>query len=514
MTKIQLISKPVLLLIGLLGLLIGLGFRFFILHTPQLRAISSDEAVVGLEAIRILHGHFRAFFWGQHYGGTLETSIVALAFAIYRPSVIALSVVPVFLDLIATLLIWRIARYFLTELEAVVGSIIFFIAPASFVWWSTKEAGFYWITIDLGLLIMLLGVRLVNRHTLLKTELVNTADFDQDPYKRFPEVFEWILIGIFIGLGWWNSPDIMYFLVPTTLWVIYKRPNSFLKIPIVLLGAIVGALPWLWANLNNGFLSLKIPSFPIANNSYLYHLEVFFSGDLPVALGLKVPYKDHWIFHGAQLGYFLVVLPVLATGLVVSYKRFNLLTLTIVIYPFILAISPFSWYVGEGRYVTFLAPFLSLLIVITLGVFGQYIVIGLGTAIIGILTGVGLLMMDAPQLSPTINNIAVPASFKPLEHLLIQKHIHYVYANYWIAYRLTFETDLKVIAAPTAIIRYKPYNKLVASSFDPAHIFLKGSPNGVLFINTMHKTGETVFTYSTGNFVIYKPVTSLGTNKT
>src|SRR3546814_17245096 len=50
----------------------------------------SDEAIVGLMARSFLEGEWRAFYWGQHYGGTLETALVALAGA----STTALKLVP------------------------------------------------------------------------------------------------------------------------------------------------------------------------------------------------------------------------------------------------------------------------------------------------------------------------------------------------------------------------------------------------------------------------------------
>ena len=45
---------------------LGLFVRVWILgRTP----INSDQAVVGLMAREILHGHLFVFYWGQHYGG-------------------------------------------------------------------------------------------------------------------------------------------------------------------------------------------------------------------------------------------------------------------------------------------------------------------------------------------------------------------------------------------------------------------------------------------------------------
>lgn len=503
-------TRLFLFIIGFFGISIGVALRLFIVYSTQLRAISSDDAVVGLEASRMLQGHFQAFFWGQPYGGTLETALVAVISAIFGSSVSVLILVPVGLDLIATFLTWRIARYFLTEFEAIVASIIFFVAPASFVLMSTKEAGFYWVTMDIGLLIVLIGIRQVRFWPS-----ISRANSDVEPAsnikpfsRRLSERFEWAFVGVLIGLGWWSSPDIMYFFAPVSLWVVLRYPKSLFKLPILLPGALLGALPWLWANLNDNFLSLKIPPSPVVHNSYLDHLYNFFNGDLPVALGLRVPYQDQWLFHGMKMGYFIVILPILVAGLIISFKRFSLLGLVVVSYPFIFAISPFSWYIGEGRYIFFLSPFLAMLIVITLGFFGEYIVTGIGIASMVLLSVIGLSIMDNPQLAPTINAVAVPASFKPLEKLLLANHIHHVFANYWIAYRLTFETNGRVVAAPTGTIRNSLYNHLVAKSADPAHVFLKGTPGASSFVAAMSRMGVPLLSYTKGAFIVYKPVVS------
>jgi hypothetical protein len=50
-----------------------------------------------------------------------------------------------------------------------------------------------------------------------------------------------------------------------------------------------------------------------------------------------------------------------------------------------------------------------------------------------------------------------------------------VLANYWIAYRITFESDEHVIASPSGFWRYKPYRDAVAADPRPARVFLEGS---------------------------------------
>ena len=62
--------------------------------------------------------------------------------------------------------------------------------PASFVWWSTKDRGFYWQILVLGLAVFLAALRLVER-----------------PERRWDAAW----MGLAAGLGLWESPQIAFF---------------------------------------------------------------------------------------------------------------------------------------------------------------------------------------------------------------------------------------------------------------------------------------------------------------
>jgi hypothetical protein len=50
-----------------------------------------------------------------------------------------------------------------------------------------------------------------------------------------------------------------------------------------------------------------------------------------------------------------------------------------------------------------------------------------------------------------------------------------VLANYWIAYRITFESSERIIASPSGFWRYRPYHDAVAADKRPGRVFLAGS---------------------------------------
>jgi hypothetical protein len=51
-----------------------------------------------------------------------------------------------------------------------------------------------------------------------------------------------------------------------------------------------------------------------------------------------------------------------------------------------------------------------------------------------------------------------------------------VRAHYAIAYRIAFESGERIVAASTGQVRYRPYQRLVAASRDPAEVFVADSP--------------------------------------
>ena len=85
----------VVALVGCIG--VALGLRVWLLGHAGL---NSDEAVVGLNALQIRHGHFSAFVWSQTYGG-VEPYVVALMFAAFGSSPFVLNATPVLLAVVA-----------------------------------------------------------------------------------------------------------------------------------------------------------------------------------------------------------------------------------------------------------------------------------------------------------------------------------------------------------------------------------------------------------------------------
>jgi hypothetical protein len=102
----------------------------------------------------------------------------------------------------------------------------------------------------------------------------------------------------------------------------------------------------------------------------------------------------------------------------------------------------------------------------------------------------------------------VPADFAPLVAMLDRLGIDRAYAHYWIAYRLTFETDERIVAAeadtgslaasrPGAVLPAVPdetnrrpqYDREVRRVAAPAWAFTAGSPREHRWSPLLRRTG-------------------------
>ena len=353
-------SPPALRVLALVGVVLvaalGLLLRLWALGRWP---VSSDEAIVGLMAKEILQGHFSAFYWGQRYGGG-EPYVVAALFAVFGRSPFTLGITPVLLDTVAALLVWRIGRRLFPPVVGVGAALLFWIWPETYIWESILEYGFRWMALDCGLVVLLVALRI--------------SDGTERPARRV--LLDWGVLGLAAGLGWWCTPEIAYYLVPVAALLVWRLAHrrytvGALDLATAAGAALLGALPWIWANVTSGFSSLASVSQPNPPDPFFEHLKVLGVHVLPTLLGLRLraaagsPLAP-WVFGtapGAVL-YALVLVAAIA-WLVVLVRRRQALVLVafVVVFPFGYAISPFTWFWADARYAIYLAPVASLLAV-------------------------------------------------------------------------------------------------------------------------------------------------------
>jgi hypothetical protein len=448
------------------GAAAGVGLRLAVWLSP-FGQYESDEAVWGLMAKHAFDGGLSAFYWGQGYGGILEVLPTGLLFSVTGTSWITLRLVPIAITAVAALLVWRVGRRTIGNTGGAVAAVVFWVFPFYLVWKSTRAHGFYASGLVLALLVLLLVLRLDERRSRSDAAL----------------------LGLVLGVAWWQTTQIVAIALPALAWLTWRRPSvwrdAWVAVPLTLLGA----LPWLVSNLRHDWWSFELdapaPSYPT-------RLRGGLSGTLPMALDLRLPFTSDWLAGKAVAGAAYVLL--LALFAVAAYRLRRapvaVLAVVAVAYPLLYAVSDYTWLNDEPRYMVLLVPVLVLLLCLPVTTVRRGAV---AVAVATALSIVSFASLDVERYRISADGHLVPREFAPLVEELDRLGIRRVFGHYWITYRLTFETDERIVAAdadtdslaerePGAILPELPYDTRRPDYADdvvaveaPAWVFRAGS---------------------------------------
>jgi hypothetical protein len=458
------------------GILIVLGvlLRVWLLGNAPM---NSDEATAGLVAHQIAHGHTYAFYWGQSYG-SVEPYVVALNFLVFGQSPFVLNATPALLALVGSVLVWRIGLRLFQPAAAVVAAVLSCIWSESSLWNSTREYGLHEVTMVLGLVLLLGALRILQK----------SRDEGAD------RLFDWLIIGAAGGLGFWASPEIVYFVVPAVLMVVLSLRRHALvgaatRIGLAVGAALIGMMPWMWATVTR--TGSGIPPSPF---TYFSRLGTFFSHVLPMLLGLRVEGVGQWegghVF--GAIAFALVVVLVLggAVLLVLRQRDAWIVVLTLAMYPFLYAAFPTSWFWNDGRYGLSLTPILSLVVAGGLWqmvrpaaaawVGAALLLLACASTLVAFNDGYGAIGSPSALTSFTTNpNTQVTALADELDRL----GISHAYAGYWVANDLTFIADGRVTALALTEDRNPP-GATNARAKDVAWVFVPAASVGAVASQT------------------------------
>ena len=175
----------------------------------------------------------------------------------------------------------------------------------------------------------------------------------------------------------------------------------------------------------------------------------------------------------------------------------GLLVVAGLVFPVLYTVSTYTWLNTEPRYLSFFWPVVALLVAVAAQTPLRTSLIVVASLALAI---AGLARIEHGDLAAQhADGAAVPADLRPLLATLRAHRIDRVYANYWIAFPITFESRERIIAATVNDLsgqryrvrddrlvpivgtnagsngRYPAYAREVAASRDVAHVFVAGA---------------------------------------
>jgi Dolichyl-phosphate-mannose-protein mannosyltransferase len=413
--------------VGVAGIALRVWAYRATLGTPN-----ADEAVVGLMTRHILHGELPTFYWGQAYGGSQEAFLTAPFFAIAGSSWLALRLIPIVLGALTCLVVWRVGRRTIGEPAAAVAGALFWIWPPFIVYQLTHQNGFYGSNVLYCSLLLLFALLVAEAPTPARVGL----------------------FGLVIGLAFWQTPQIVPVLAGVIAWTVWKQRRSLRELWVAVPLAALGAFPWIFWNARHGWESLALGAY----GDKLHSLRLLASPVLPMMAGLRAPFSAELLLPSAltYLAYVSLTAAFVYGALKNRRTNASLLYLVPVLFPLVYVISPkTSFAVSSPRFVVVLTPVFALLLAQLARSYARAV------ALLAIACAVSVLTLDrmddwfrakpAPftrvdQLGPRHTVQLVPRDLDQLVRVLDRLGLDHVYTDYWLAYRLDFDTRERITA--------------------------------------------------------------------
>jgi hypothetical protein len=464
----------------------GLALRLIILFTPIGRP-DADEVVAGLMARHLTADGFSTFYWGQHYGGTIEIFPVWLSMHVLGDTLFSMRFPTFVLAGVNALMVWRLARRVLPERQAQLAGMLLWLGPPASVWLGLREQLFYPPTVTMGLVLGVFAFRIKERGRWR----------------------DYAVLGLVAGVGWWTTPSILYFVVPAAV-VFIDRPQIWRRwrelavgIPLTAVAAVAGAWPWIYD-------CLKYDSAPLhATDTFPVHLDYwsrytyFFNEGLPGALGFRETFTYNWILGPLAVVAYLGVAALIVVGLAKAVRARSWEAVGFLFFPFMFA--KITWVTDNPnmRYLFYVVPFVAVLLARALSSRRAASIALVATLCI---TLIGMQRLHAvSELDGSRYRIGNVGDLDPVIEELDRLGIDAVYGDYWVAYRLDFETKERIVATPSwGIPRYDPYIRTVDASPRSAYV-ISGHTQEVAFTEEAQKKGFTFERHPAGEFLIVIP---------
>lgn len=496
-----------LVLIAAIGL--GLLVRLFLLYKTN-AVIDGDEAIVGLMAKHIVEGKpWPTFYYGQNYMGSFEAILAAGLFRVFGISGFALKLVPLIFSLLVIVLVYFTARRITDQFGAAVAAILVAVGPSALVLWSTMARGGFIELVVLGSIGLLFSLVFIQ----------STAP---------PRISQLLLLGLILGLGWWVNNQMMFYLVViaavlAVTW--FSRFGGWQTLGYgftVFVSFAIGGLPfWLY----NFFGKEKFATFkelldgPAPDHSTWFdHFRGLFSEALPILFGARRFWSDTDIIPGLSfLAYsvYVVVFALYLSRVIRSDSKSSSRSEDLLILGFVAAVviifsaSKFGWLTKAPRY---LLPLYSVLFVIVgagVSEIRKRWGAKAGTVVFGLFLSINLISNYAfgvavPGQPIVFRQERVATDHRELYRWLAANNYTHIWTNYWIGYRVAFETNEAVTFTRFGSPRTLriPRYELLGREFEEFRVFVLVPGEAQLLSRTLAEMGYRFRRSVVGSYVI------------
>ena len=429
------------------ALFTGWVMRFHFLEASGW-GIESDEAIVGLMAKHINEGQaWPIFYYGQYYMGSLEAISVALVFSVLGVSNVALKLTPVLFSMVHIGLVYLLAKRCAGLWAARLAALLTALAPATLVVWSGKPRGGFIELVVLGTACLILASDWLQMRRSGRARLA--------------------LLGFLLGLGWWTNNQIIFYLVAITgvFFVYYWRhlrwrqgiSDGLLSLTFFLLGSA----PFWYANLvarpmfpSWGNLGHRAPADKVWDYFAGYFVEA-----LPILLGARHPWEETDIFSQASFVMLAIYGLSMLLFILFAWRSRNtcgwtttLIVSFALVLPLIFAFSGFGWLSQEPRYLLPLYSVSNVVVAVAVTFLwnfkggitrGTSILILLAVIILNLYSNYGAGGYE-PGEPFVYEGERVSKSHRELYAWLEREKYDHIVTNYWIGYRVAFETGERI----------------------------------------------------------------------
>lgn len=463
----------------LVALLIALAIavRFYYLAYPLGRSseITVDEAVYGVQAIRVENGERPVFYPAQDYTGSFSAYLSALVFSIFGVSVLGLKLIPFLFSIGTIWLIYLLALKIFNRRVALFSLLISALGTPFWNNWSSRAGTGYVEATFVGAIILLLVVNLTKGESHRRTRILYFT-----------------AIGFLSGLGFWMQPTIVYFIVPSLIYLLINlREKSVIPFVFFCLGFAVGGFPVIYYNL---FINLSGTAGALFKKPWGMRGSLFklILEGFPVLLGGRTSnstvdfnHLTSILVYGIFVSAFLYFSKVVLSVKILLKPEFLLMLTFISTIGIFITSTPFNQLSIEPRYVFSLYIILPIMIGLFLERVFRFSVPFFLLLLLLYLFNSALGLYKAGPLS-----FLDPYSFKSLVSFLGKQHLNYIISTPALGHRIMFFSGGLVKAAVhgggITEARFEKTNQEVIKirDVDPrlvAYACLKGEPESAIF---------------------------------